>query len=198
MTTLCAEPGTTERSVEPTFDDWMIEGHGLVIRPIEPTDVDRLERMFQRLSRRTVYLRFHLGLRWLSPATLAWMTNVDHCHREALVALDDDEIVAVARYHEIRGLDGPDARDAEIAVTVQDGWQHQGLGTRLTRALVGLAVDRGFDAIVAAILPGNRTALELARRLAPDASVTFDGEVQQVRLPLRQPTIDDGVEFLLD
>ena len=100
------------------------------VRPIEPGDADRLERMFFRLSPTTIYRRFFSPIHEPSPRMLMWLTNVDHDRREALVALDGDEIVAVARYDGRAG-----ATEAEIAVTVEDAWQHRGVGRRLARRL---------------------------------------------------------------
>ena len=104
------------------------------------------------------------------------LTNVDHDRREALVALDGDEIVAVARY------DGqPGAIEAEIAVTVEDAWQHRGVGKRLARRLAAVALDHGFERFIATMLPDNRAALGLLRKLSPDASVRFvDGNYSAV------------------
>ena len=76
-------------------------------------------------------------------AMLMWLTNVDHDRREALVAVHGNEIVAVARY------DGqPGSADAEIAVTVEDAWQHQGIGHRLARRLAACALDHGFERFI--------------------------------------------------
>ena len=88
-----------------------------------------------------------------------FLTNVDHDRREALVACDGDEIVAVARY------DGrPGGIDAEIAVTVEDGWQHRGVGKRLARRLALVARDHGFERFIATMLADNREAIGLLRR----------------------------------
>ena len=76
----------------------LADGAVLSVRPIEPDDVDRLGRMFERLSPTTIYRRFFSPIHEASPRMLMWLTNVDHDRREALVALDGDEIVAVARY----------------------------------------------------------------------------------------------------
>ena len=109
-----------------TLDD----GAVLTVRPIAPDDVDRLGRMFERLSPTTIYRRFFSPIHEASPRMLMRLTNVDHDRREALVALDGDEIVAVARYDGQAG-----AIEAEIAVTVEDAWQHRGVGKRLARRL---------------------------------------------------------------
>ena len=80
-----------------------IDGTVIAIRPIQRTDADRLTRMFGRLSPRTVYFRFFSPIPSLSPSVLVWLTDVDHFRRDALVALADNEIVAVARYGQSRG-----------------------------------------------------------------------------------------------
>ena len=73
-------------------------------------------------------------------SALVWLASVDHGRRDALVALDGDEIVAVARYDS-----RPGDSAAEVAVTVEDAWQHQGIGGRLTKRLARRAVDHGID-----------------------------------------------------
>jgi GNAT superfamily N-acetyltransferase len=125
--------------------------------------------MFFRLSPTTVYRRFFSPIHEPSPKMLRWLSDVDHDRREALVALDGDEIVAVARY------DGrPGSKEAEIAVTVEDAWQHRGVGRRLARRLAACALDHGFERFIATMLPENREAIGLLRRLSTDASVRFD------------------------
>jgi L-amino acid N-acyltransferase YncA len=112
------------------------------------------------------------------------LADVDHGRRDALAALHDDEIVAVARYDELRNPERPGVRDAELAITVEDAWQHRGIGLRLARRLCVVARERGFDGFVARILPENRAALDLVRKLAPDASVRFAGGDYEARFPL--------------
>ncbi len=70
----------------------------LTVREISLDDVDRLQRMFARLSPDTVYHRFFSPIVEPRRSALVWLTAVDHTSRDALVALDGDEIVAVARY----------------------------------------------------------------------------------------------------
>jgi GNAT superfamily N-acetyltransferase len=170
---------STEMQVTPIKSEiTSVDGATLAVRPIEITDVDRLVRMFGRLSRRSIYFRFFSPIRRLPSSALLRLADVDHFRREALVALDGDEIVAVARYDGMRGPDRSTLSEAEIAVTVEDAWQHRGVGEMLTRQLAVVARDRGFATFVARILPDNRAALGLMRRLAPDATVRFDGDYE--------------------
>jgi GNAT superfamily N-acetyltransferase len=155
------------------------DGSMLHVRPIEPGDVERLRRMFYRLSPTTVYRRYFSPIPALSNRMLHWLANVDHDCREALVALHEDEIVAVARYDGACG-----STEAEIAVTVEDAWQHRGLGLRLSRRLAAAALDHGFEAFIANMLAENRPALGLVRKLSPDASVKWDDGGYLATLPL--------------
>jgi GNAT superfamily N-acetyltransferase len=154
----------------------LVDGAVLTVRPIETDDVDRLGRMFGRLSPTTIYRRFFSPLHEASPRMLMRLAHVDHDRREALVALDGDEIVAVARYDGQIG-----ASEAEIAVTVEDAWQHRGVGKRLGRRLAAVALDHGFERFIATMLPDNREAIGLLHRLSADASVRFsDGNYSAV------------------
>ena len=146
-----------------------IGNQSLTVREIEIDDVERLRRMFHRLSADSVYRRFFSPIQEPSRSALLWLTSVDHLGRDALVALDGDEIVGVARYDTRTG-----ASAAEIAVTVEDAWQHQGLGKRLAVRLAKRAIARGIESFEATVQPDNRSALGLLRKLSPDASVRFD------------------------
>ena len=132
----------------------LVDNVALEVRPIGIGDVERLGRLFDRLSPTSVYHRFFSPVRKPPRSALVWLTSVDHDQREALVALDGDEIVAVARY------DGrPGSAEAEVAVTVEDAWQHRGVGRRLARRLANRALDHGYDHFVASVLPDNHAAM---------------------------------------
>jgi GNAT superfamily N-acetyltransferase len=155
------------------------DGAVLTVRPIEPADLDRLRRMFFRLSPTTVYRRFFSPIPEPSCRMLRWLTDVDHDRREASVALDGDEIVAVARY------DGrPGTAEAEIAVTVEDAWQHRGIGRHLARRLARVALDHGFERFIAIMLPDNREAMGLLRNLSSDASLRLEDGTLAAVAPL--------------
>jgi RimJ/RimL family protein N-acetyltransferase len=147
----------------------LADGAVLQVRMIEPADAARLERMFFRLSPTTIYRRFFSPITEPSARMLRWFTNVDHDRREALVALDGDEIVAVARYDARTG-----ESEAEIAVTVEDTWQHRGVGTHLARALAACALDHGFERFIATMLPDNREAIALFRHFSNGAPLHFE------------------------
>jgi GNAT superfamily N-acetyltransferase len=165
-----------------THPECWIEGDTqLCVRAIQPDDAERLERMFFRLSPETVYRRFFSPITRPPRKMLAWLSNVDHDRREALVALDGDEIVAVARY------DGrADSHDAEIAVTVEDTWQHRGIGIRLGRRLAAEAMSHGYERFVATMLAENRPAVGLMRKLSPEAKIWFEDGGYAAAIPLAE------------
>ena len=153
-------------------------GTTLVVRPIVVTDVDRLFRLFGRLSPETVHFRFFSPVQSPSRVALLRLATVDHHQREALVALAGDEIVAVARY------DATSPTRAEVAIVVEDLWQRHGVGLHLSRQLATLARSSGFEELTASMLPDNRAVLSLAHKLAPTAKVHWAGGAYEVAVPL--------------
>src|SRR5437016_66161 len=112
----------------------------LVVRAVEPGDAERVRRLFERLSPDSVYRRFFTLFPAPPANILRHLTSVDHGDHEALAALDGDEIVALVSWD--RTAHASD--EAEIAILVEDAWQHQGLGKALVRMLTGEAARRGI------------------------------------------------------
>jgi RimJ/RimL family protein N-acetyltransferase len=108
-------------------------GSTVLIRPVRPVDAQLLADGYTRLSARSRRPRFLTPKQAPSPAGLRYSTDVDHHDHEALGALDHPagRGVGIARY--IRDTDDPQA--AEIAVTIIDDRQGQGLGTELVAQL---------------------------------------------------------------
>jgi RimJ/RimL family protein N-acetyltransferase len=159
----------------------------LTLRPVELADVERLERMFRRLSAESIRHRFFSPLTRVPRSALLRMAVVDHHRDETVVAIEGDEIVGVAGYNGLPGAEHTGPRDAELAVAVEDAWQRRGLGRALARRLAVIARARGCDAFGVRILPDNRAALRLLRKLVPEADVRFaDGEYG-ARLALVRP-----------
>lgn len=151
------------------------------IRPWEDLDQARLQRMFTRLSRQTVVQRFFTLTQTPNEPLLRGLAQVDHDHHEALVIPVGDEIIALASYH----LDHNDPTRADIAVLIEDAWQHHGLGRLLVRRLSRLAVERGVTAFHADVLFQNTAARGLIRRMDRQARATLDGIAISYELPLQ-------------
>jgi RimJ/RimL family protein N-acetyltransferase len=160
-------------------DEVLRDGTVVHVRPISRDDVGGVARFHGRLSSQTTYYRFFSVHPVLSARELEYFTGVDHERREALVAVVDDEIVAVARFDR-----QADAGEAEVAFVVEDRWQGRGLGTMLLDRLMTLAVERGITTFVAQTLPTNRRMLAVFRHCGRPVEDRFDGDVVQVVIPL--------------
>ncbi|HVM92457.1 MAG TPA: bifunctional acetate--CoA ligase family protein/GNAT family N-acetyltransferase [Terriglobales bacterium] len=146
----------------------MKNGEEVMVRPIRPEDEPLLIKLHQVLSERTVYLRYFQPLR-LSQRTaherLTRICFIDYDREMALVVehkTKDDlvEIIAIGRLSRVRGKD-----EAEMAVLVDDRFQHQGLGTELYRRLIEVARDEKLTSVVSTILSENREMQIICRKL---------------------------------
>jgi GNAT superfamily N-acetyltransferase len=138
------------------------DGRVVEVRPLEPRDRAGLAAAVSRLSDETRYLRFASPKPHLTERELDFLLDVDHHSHEAIVALDPStgHGVAVVRYVEVSGEPGV----AEIAATVTDDWQGQGLGRALLERLVSRARDEGYSTLRASVLATNRRSVTMLRR----------------------------------
>ena len=155
----------------------------IATRPVRPDDDVLFRRMWPRLSRETVYRRFHAPVHRLPVETVRRLVEVDHHLREAVVAVVGGEVVGVARYDRSPA----DPATAEFAIVVEDAWQGMGVGRQLLTELVALAAERGVDVLTATVQPDNDRVISLIRRLLPQSTFTPDDDVLAVRSLLRVP-----------
>ena len=151
-----------------------------VIRPIEPGDKERLVDGLRQLSEETIRKRFLAAKPRFTRAELRYLTEVDGVNHIALVALQGDQLVAVARC--VRLPDRPGT--AEMAIVVGDPWPRQGLGTALTHALADAALAVGIRRFAATMLGDNEAARRLMR--------TFNRRLEEARVSggLREMTVE--------
>jgi GNAT superfamily N-acetyltransferase len=124
------------------------------VRPIAPSDADALVRFHERLSDRTIRLRYFNLHRSLAPEEVAHFSCVDGCNRVAYVVEHEGEIIAVGRYDR---CDKPCR--AEVAFVVADEFQHHGLGPMLLGRLVETAKRASIGEFCASVLAENATML---------------------------------------
>ncbi len=157
-------------------------GVDVPFRLIRPDDVSALQRFHERLSEKTIYLRFFGSLQELPEAKANYFAHVDGVDHLAFVALDPDdpdEIIALVRYDR-----EPGSERAEYAALVEDRWQRHGVGIELTRRLVDEARDKGVRFFYAMVMGKNMSMLELLRHLdLPEHERREDG-VKRVEVEL--------------
>lgn len=152
-------------------------------RPVRPDDEARFYRLWPRLSRDTIYRRFHAPLHRLPAETVHRLVVVDHDQREAVVAEMGDEVIGVARYDRLP----TDPSTAEFAVVVEDAWQGVGIGRQLIVELLRLAAGRGVRTMAATVQEDNDRMVGLIRRLLPESRFTADDGVYDVTAQLTAP-----------
>jgi ribosomal protein S18 acetylase RimI-like enzyme len=155
----------------------------VVIRPTRAADLPALGDFFAGLSTQSRYLRFFAPVT-PAPALLRRLCGcVDTV--EAVVAVADGVIIGHAM-----AADRPAAPGdliADIGVVVADGWQGQGIGSALIRALVRQAQDRGVTSVVMDVLPGNHRVLAMIAGHWPAAHPDRSWEYVTVQVPLPGP-----------
>jgi len=166
------------------------DGTAVLLRPIRPTDRERLVAALERLSPASRYLRFHAVVDHLTDAQIDFLTDIDHVGHEAIVVLDpkrpDLPGIGVARY--VRERDEPTV--AEAAITVADEFQGQGVGTLLLGALAGRARANGIEVFRSYVLDGNHGML----RVFDDLGATRTHESRGLwRIDLAVPDDADDV-----
>lgn len=142
----------------------------LVVRPVEPGDVDGLLGLYDRLSAEDRYRRFFSGFRPDRPFVEAEVARASGSGFELVVVTADGEVVAAAGWSAL-----PDG-DGELAITVDRRWRGW-LGPYLLDALLRAAAARGIRNLQADVLVLNRPMLALVRSRGfvtmshPDSSV---------------------------
>lgn len=178
------------RTSAPSGDDGLVwatvsdlvldDGRRVAVRPIRPEDYDALRSMHRRLSAETVYRRFFTALPDLAAAQAERFVTVDGEDRAAIVGEDSGHgLVAVARYDRL-----PGTASAEVAVVVEDAYQHHRLGTELLRALVVHARAHGIAEFVADVLPTNRPMFAALRDAGLTGAADYDAGVAHLVMPL--------------
>jgi RimJ/RimL family protein N-acetyltransferase len=131
-------------------------------------------------------LRFGATKPHLSEQELDFLVAIDHHRHEALLAIDPatGRGVAVVRYVEVPGERGV----VEIAATVADEWQGQGLAGTLLAQLAWRARAEGYSALRATVLAANQRsiAMLLHAGFAPRWS---RGILREYELPLEASSL---------
>ena len=149
------------------------DGGTVHVRPVRPTDADRLVAFHGRLSHQSVYYRFFSPRPRLSQDDVVRFTTVDYDDRMALVALLGDDLIGIASYDR-----WPGRREAEVAFTVDDEHQGRGVATVLLEHLAVIARSHGITRFTAEVLPENRKMLSVFKRAGFQAKSQFaDGVV---------------------
>ena len=165
------------------------DGTPVTIRVMRPDDRERIVTAFSKLEPGTIYTRFFSFRKEIPAKTLDRIADIDFDHLAGLVATigsgSDETVIAVASYVVVQADDG--VRTAEVAFTVEEDFQGQGLATRLMAALTLLARKHGIARFEADVLSGNTPMLVVFQRCGLAMRRHSEGGVVHVTMDLAQP-----------
>jgi L-amino acid N-acyltransferase YncA len=130
------------------------------LRPLDASDKVRLLKFFERVPEDE---RHYLKENVTAPEVVhAWTHAIDLQRAIPIVAVAGDEIVADGTLHRSRA---PARRHtAEIRLVVDPGFREKGLGSRMIRELVDLAVDLGVHKVFFELADRREQAAILAAK----------------------------------
>ena len=146
----------------------MKDGNDVVIRPIRPEDEPLLITFHEKLSERSVYLRYFQPMKLTQRTSHERLTRIcfiDYNREMALVAernneAGEPELLAVGRLSKVHGRD-----EGELAAVAIDAAQHKGLGTELYARLIDVARQAKLKKLISIMLPENREMRALCVKL---------------------------------
>jgi len=163
----------------------------LAVRLLEASDGALIEAFYRGLSAETLYRRFHTPTREVRPQLLQLLLGMDGRDHLALGAFRGPALVGEARYVRLP----EDGTTAEIAATVADGAQGQGVGKRLLRALALRARAGGVAHFLYTVQADNEAATALFARRGQHLSTAYDqrtGVIEVDRLLAAAPETAPG------
>jgi RimJ/RimL family protein N-acetyltransferase len=139
-------------------------GTVLRLRPVAPSDAERMADFVRRLSFGTRYFRFGRGDVVFTSAELAPLCDPDpEAGRHFVVVADkngvETQIIASARFYILAA-----GECCEMEILVADSWQGSHVAHRLMTTLAKSAKDCGLKRICARVLPTNARMLGFAQR----------------------------------
>ena len=141
-------------------------GLAVTIRPLRADDRDAIARAVTALDAETIYTRL-FSYRPVTADAIDRIMHVDPAHEVALAV-----VIGSAPSHQIIGtgrmIELPPKKDncrsAEVAFTVEEDYQGQGIAGLLLGHLIAIARARDIDELEAEVLAGNAPMLRVFER----------------------------------
>ncbi|MCC7287311.1 MAG: GNAT family N-acetyltransferase [Burkholderiaceae bacterium] len=165
------------------------DGTPVTIRAARADDRERLVAAFRKLEPRTVYTRFFSLVKEIPAQALGLIDAVDFDRIGALVVTlgtGDDEVVIGGASYVVCASDA-EGKTAEVAFTIEEDYQGQGLASKLLALLTALARRHGITRFVADVLAANGAMLAVFQRCGLPMHQRRDADVVHVSFDLRLP-----------
>ncbi len=171
-----------------TYDQTAILKNGQMvrIRAMRPSDKDLVLEMFRNLEPESIYTRFFHAKKALTDNDLRMITEVDFENVVAFAVTigpaESETMIAGGRYSCLE-TQGP-CRHAEVAFTVEEDYQGQGIARKLIRLLTAIARERGLAQFEADVLPENRAMRAVFSHCGLPVKEKYDGDTIHVTMLL--------------
>jgi RimJ/RimL family protein N-acetyltransferase len=157
-------------------------GRRVEIRAERPEDKEAVLAAVHRVSAQSLFRRFFAVKRNFSEQEISFFLNIDFVNHVALVAVVEEgekpTIVGGARY--IVAEPGK----AEVAFSVIDEYQGQGIGAKLLQHLTAVAREAGLKEFAAEVLPENAPMLKVFEKSGLAVAMKREPGVVHVALGL--------------
>jgi GNAT superfamily N-acetyltransferase len=157
------------------------------VRPLELGDRAALLALNTQASDRSLYLRFFTLNRFAADAYVAQLLRPASADHQVLVGLIDNKVVGVASYERL------DSGGAEIALLVEDRYQHLGIGTELIESLATRARANGVTQFVAYVLAENSSMIKTVRHLGLPTATCAESDAVVMTIELKPSPPADTV-----
>jgi RimJ/RimL family protein N-acetyltransferase len=162
------------------------DGTPALIRTLRPDDRNRIIEAFKHLEPSTIYTRFFTHMKELPEKMLKSLNEIDFEHLAALAVTlgsGDDEIVIGSSSYVV--FDTPDGvRAAEVAFTIEEDYQGNGLASRLLQTMAEMARRHRIVRFEADVLADNAAMLSVFNRSGLGLRKRLDGGVVHVEMDL--------------
>jgi RimJ/RimL family protein N-acetyltransferase len=162
-------------------------GTPVTIRAVRPDDKRRIAEAFGNLDPESIYTRFFRHKSELTDEELKAATEVDFENTVALVvavpAGEEQEIIIGAGRYILYAPPNAE-RSAEVAFTVEEDYQGQGIAGMILRHLIHIARAQGVAQFEAEVLPKNRAMLAVLARSGLSMKQSFEDNVVHAILSL--------------
>jgi acyl-CoA synthetase (NDP forming)/RimJ/RimL family protein N-acetyltransferase len=168
-------------------DVLLADGGVAHLRPIRPSDADRLVAFYERVSPESKYLRFFVPYPRLSNRDVKRFTEVDYVDRVAFIITLGENMIAVGRYERVEN------DHAEVSFLIEDAHQGRGIAQLLLEHLAQAARERGITRFVAEVLPENRRMAKVFADAGYRVSKGIEDGVLTVEFPILPTDTSVGV-----
>ena len=162
------------------------DGQNITIRAAHTDDGPKIRRTFSLLDSRTRYMRFLGQKEKLSDQDLNRLTDADFENAIVLLATigeaQSEVVIGGASCFVVNP--GAARREAEVAFTVEQHFQHRGVGAALMRHLTRIAMTKGLHGFQAEVLCNNAPMLSVFRRSGLPMTTRQEDNVLHVTLAL--------------